>query len=64
MTRDAEELVVTPAMRNAVRREGCKLNGHSYDVITSFGSAEPSFVICANCGVSWRELACRGEEMT
>lgn len=47
------EIVVTDEMRLAVARERCTRCGHDFEmVVTTAG--DPSSVICATCGKSWK----------
>lgn len=49
----AEEIVVTEAMRKAVRAEECRLQGrHDFDIVVSM-EGEPTIVHCARCGEHW-----------
>lgn len=47
-----DDLIVTDAMREAVRREECSLGGHDFNVIVNAGD-DPTAVVCARCGRTW-----------
>jgi hypothetical protein len=46
----------TPPTTEEVRRvrlEECRNRGHSFDIITVFGSLDPQRIICSRCGETW-----------
>jgi hypothetical protein len=45
---------VTPEMRQAVRQEECRWNGHRYEELEMTGHDGPVAVMCSNCGRRWR----------
>lgn len=47
-----DEIVVTDEMRAAVRREECRLGGHSYDVVEILDGV-PVRLVCMRCGTAW-----------
>ena len=49
---EAQKLVVTDAMRLAVKAEQCSLRGHSFDTVVE-GLGNPVLVICTQCERSW-----------
>lgn len=49
-----EKAQVTAEIRQAVRREECATNGHSFDALMVSGSADPVGFMCPNCGRRWR----------
>jgi hypothetical protein len=49
---NGEDLVVTDAMRRAVRREECDVGGHTFDVMTT-DDGSPIILKCARCGRGW-----------
>jgi hypothetical protein len=49
---NGEDLVVTNAMRQAVRREECDMGGHTFDVITG-SDGVPLTLVCGRCGQGW-----------
>lgn len=50
----AEPVIITPAMRDAVRREECLAHGHSFSEVVQFGCLAPQLVMCNHCGSTWR----------
>lgn len=53
VTQQAETLVVTDAMRRAVRTEQCAFDGHSLDTIVEGMTGVPVLVVCSHCERSW-----------
>lgn len=37
-----------------LERLGCLHNGHSFDVVTIYGSNDPQQILCSHCGESWK----------
>jgi DNA-directed RNA polymerase subunit M/transcription elongation factor TFIIS len=46
----------TPEEVRRVRETECQEQGHSFDVVQTFGSADPQKVVCSRCGKWWEVL--------
>lgn len=44
----------TSEQRAAVRRDECRLHGHSFTEVVALGCLAPQRVRCDNCGSVWR----------
>jgi hypothetical protein len=49
---DDDDIVVTNAMRRAVNREACNLQGHSLFII--YTAFQPSALLCDRCSEEWK----------
>lgn len=58
-----EKIVVTDEMRRAVYAEECDYKGHNFDIVQSYGSQEPQYIMCGRCGRGWDVVAKREEEL-